>query len=372
MRGEDLLRNIGYISDDLIEEAMEDKNSTENSNTIYSITKVLSSEEKKRFIWTKWGSIAACATVLCISVVAIWAHSNKKLEEIPIKSESSQDIAISEETMPLENAQMQSNIAADENNNKIQENHAASDNMEAAVPETALKDEKLESVQDYDKAVPELAEESALDTKKQGAEDVEQDDTIIFPSFESTEYTIINDFPPKQPAPDATDNALIREEYCYKIPEKGTYFYYHKLKEAIAYYCGQEDNTQQADMPVCAFQVVIDIFGDQLVPVTEENADQQNVQEQQGTEQQKNADAKQSTENQQSAENGKNRLEYALLSQSNDGKKLLEQEYRRLAAAGYQVVLSADYKLTGLFTKEELDYFQASPEYGYTFRFENE
>ena len=33
MRGEDLLRDIGYINDDLIEEAMEDKNSTESNNT---------------------------------------------------------------------------------------------------------------------------------------------------------------------------------------------------------------------------------------------------------------------------------------------------------------------------------------------------
>ena len=169
MRGEDLLRDIEYINDDLIEEAMEDKNSTESNNTNYSITKVLSGGEKKRFIWRKWGSIAACATVLGISAAAIWVHSNKKLEEIPIKNESSQNIAISEETMTLENAQVQSNIAADESNNKIQENYAASDNMEAAVPEAAvseasietnIEDDKIESVQDYDKAVPEWQKES--------------------------------------------------------------------------------------------------------------------------------------------------------------------------------------------------------------------
>ena len=256
-----------------------------------------------------------------------------------------------------------------EENNKIQENYAASDNMEAAVPEAAvseasietnIEDDKIESVQDYDKAVPELAEESTLTTKKQGTEELEQDDMGNFPSFESSEYTIINDFPPKQPAPDTTDNALIREEYCYKVPEKGTYFYHHELKEAIAYYCGQEDGTQSADMPVCAFQVVVDIFGDQIIPMAEENTNQQNAQEQQ------------SISKQQTTESSKNRLEYAMLSQSDDGKKLLEQEYRRLAAAGYQVVLSTDYKLTGLFTKEELDHFQASSEYGYAFRFESE
>ena len=369
MRGEDLLRDFEYINDDLIEEAMEDKNSTESNNTNYSIAKALSGGEKKRFIWRKWGSIAACATVLGISAAAIWVHSNKKLEEIPIKNESSQNIAISEETMTLENAQVQSNIAADESNNKIQENYAASDNMEAAVPEAAvseasietnIEDDKIESVQDYDKAVPELAEESTLTTKKQGTEDLEQDDIGNFPSFESSEYTIINDFPPKQPAPDTTDNALIREEYCYKVPEKGTYFYHHELKEAIAYYCGQEDGTQSADMPVCAFQVVVDIFGDQIIPMAEENTNQQNAQEQQ------------SISKQQTTESSKNRLEYAMLSQSDDGKRLLEQEYRRLAAAGYQVVLSTDYRLTGLFTKEELDHFQVSSEYGYAFRFESE
>ena len=86
MRGEDLLRDIEYINDDLIEEAMEDKNSTESNNTNYSIAKALSGGEKKRFIWRKWGSIAACATVLGISAAAIWVHSNKKLEEIPIKN----------------------------------------------------------------------------------------------------------------------------------------------------------------------------------------------------------------------------------------------------------------------------------------------
>lgn len=94
--------------------------------------------------------------------------------------------------------------------------------------------------------------------------------------------------------------------------------------------------------------------------MAEENTNQQNAQEQQ------------SISKQQTTESSKNRLEYAMLSQSDDGKKLLEQEYRRLAAAGYQVVLSTDYKLTGLFTKEELDHFQVSSEYGYAFRFESE
>ena len=45
MRGEDLLRDIEYINDDLIEEAMEDKNSTESNNTNYSTTKALSGGE---------------------------------------------------------------------------------------------------------------------------------------------------------------------------------------------------------------------------------------------------------------------------------------------------------------------------------------
>ena len=44
----------------------------------------------------------------------------------------------------------------------------------------------------------------------------------------------------------------------------------------------------------------------------------------------------------------------------------------RLTELGYTVRLSEDFQLSGIFTKEELDTFQASPEYGYTFRFADE
>ena len=88
MRGEDLLRDIGYISDDLIEEAMEDCNAKEISGRI-----------NKGYKLRKWGSIAACAAVLGISATAIWIHSNKKLEEIPMQNESSFNTAVSEDTM---------------------------------------------------------------------------------------------------------------------------------------------------------------------------------------------------------------------------------------------------------------------------------
>ena len=57
---------------------------------------------------------------------------------------------------------------------------------------------------------------------------------------------------------------------------------------------------------------------------------------------------------------------------SDNGSEVIEQEYRRLAALGYAVRLSEDFQLTGTFTKVEIETFQASPEYGYTFRFASE
>ncbi len=65
-------------------------------------------------------------------------------------------------------------------------------------------------------------------------------------------------------------------------------------------------------------------------------------------------------------------VHYEHLSQTDAGNALIEQEYRRLLELGYSVSLSEDFLFMGIFTEEELDTFDARPEYGYAFRFEKE
>ncbi len=67
-----------------------------------------------------------------------------------------------------------------------------------------------------------------------------------------------------------------------------------------------------------------------------------------------------------------NDTQYEDLYHTEAGNALIEQEYQRLINLGYAVNLSEDFQLTGIFTKAEIDTFQAAPEFGYIFRFGNE
>lgn len=112
------------------------------------------------------------------------------------------------------------------------------------------------------------------------------------------------------------------------VPEKGTVLYYQRLQKAIEYYSAQEK-----DATDYAYAVVIELFGDIGTDTVSH---------------------------------------YVHLNQTDDGNELVEQEYRRLIELGYSVRLSEDFLLMGTFTKEEFDTFDACPEYGYVFRFEND
>lgn len=138
------------------------------------------------------------------------------------------------------------------------------------------------------------------------------------------DYTIISDYYGEKYA-----------EIDYKMPEKGEVIRFHYLNETIKYYTEQENTIETLDNSVYAYEVVIELFGD----VIADDA---------GT------------------------YYGVLASVGGEANTQIEQEYRRLVELGYAVKLSEDFRLTGLFTKVEMDTFQASPEYGYVFRFENE
>lgn len=111
------------------------------------------------------------------------------------------------------------------------------------------------------------------------------------------------------------------------VPEKGKAIYHQRLQKAIEFYSAQEKDTTDY-----VYTVVIELFGDM------------------------------------ETDTGSH---YGHLNQTDDGNEFIEQEYRRLLELGYSVRLSEDFLLMGTFTKEELDTFDACPEYGYVFRFEN-
>lgn len=134
---------------------------------------------------------------------------------------------------------------------------------------------------------------------------------------------IIEEFPPKYPYREPSE-ALTEEVASYVPPEKGTCSYSLKLTGALAYYDGEGDSTGSANV----YHVGIKLFSDRK-------------------------------------ENGN--VVYGEIELHEDSESLLAKEYERLSEQGYDVSLSEDYELEGLFTKSELETFEALPEYGYMF-----
>ena len=173
--------------------------------------------------------------------------------------------------------------------------------------------------------------DTAMDTAMQDGGDIkaaataDSDGEAAAQESAEAEYTIISDYYGEKNA-----------EIDYKMPEKGEVFRLYYLDETIKYYTEQENTIETLDNSVYAYEVVIELFGDILADDV-------------GT-------------------------YYGPLASGggDDAKEKIEQEYSRLVELGYAVKLSEDFQLTGVLTKVEMDTFQASPEYGYVFRFENE
>lgn len=265
----------------------------------------------------RWGMAAACVVVVGVSVTAFWSHRNIGVEHTEsagkdTASSSSMDTAAGDggiaQGMP-ENTRTGS-----DNTGGAQTGGMADD--EGAVSSGTSEDKEEAAVQG--------AAEYAESEKDSVAAVTDLEDECL--TKEAASYTVISSYYGEK------DGSI----YDYKVPEKGEFFCYHDLQETMEYYAEQEMAARDTDSPIYAYDVVIDLYGN--IEIDRSNG-----------------------------------MNYVDLSEHiSAGSEQIEQEYRRLSGLGYAVRLSEDFQLTGTFTKVELDTFQASPEYGYTFRFADE
>lgn len=308
MRGKDLLECMEQIDDALIEEALEPAAFPRRNNTII-----------------KWSMAAACVAVIGISAAAFWSHQNIKEEQMDGNGIVTQ--------MAMDNAAGSNNSADSSSDDDSLTAGAVTENQQTADSDIAAPADlcALPTAEvaagagsSSDRGNDAAARDSTADAAS-GAGNIEdtaeKKEEKVVTEQETTKfgYTIINDYYGEK------DGSV----YDYPIPGKGEFFCYRYLQETMEHY---------ADNPTYVYDVVICIYGDV-------------------------------------AKDANEAVRYDDLSMSDDsgaGSEMIEQEYQRLTELGYTVRLSEDFQLTGTFTKEELDTFQAFPEYGYTFRFANE
>ena len=309
MRGKDLLECMEYIDDAFVEEALEPPVFPRRTNNI-----------------VRWGMAAACLVVFGVSATAFWSHRNIEKEHIENASNNTASFQAMD-TVAGDGGTVQGtpeNIETGNNTTGGAQTGITSDN-EGAVgsnaatgkEENVMQDavEDTNSDRDNAAAVAELKEEFLTEAAAEAEEEMKQRACTVISSYYGEREDAI---------------------YCYALPEKGQFFCYHDLQETMEYYAEQELAARAADSPIYAYDVVITIYGD--IP----------------------------------KEGSKDTVYEDLAEHSSTGSEQIEQEYRRLSELGYAVRLSEDFQLTGTFTKVELDTFQASPEYGYTFRFADE
>lgn len=330
MRGKDLLECMEQIDDALVEEALEPAAFPRRG---FFVPWMRDSAARGKNRTAKWGMAAACVIVLGISATAFWSQQNMKDMRIghqDIDSGSSQmamDTAVSNDSGSADStaaADAQTDMTAGTQTGTVADGSAGGSEGSAAsggaedIGQSSAGHTAPNRQKDVEKA-------------KSKVESEENKDEIA--ELESLSYTVISDYYGEK------DDSV----YDYPVPEKGKFFCYHYLQETMKYYAALENASEitdssvnisaTADSPIYVYDVVIDMYGE-----TEENGEV---------------------------------IRYEL-GFSDRGTEEIEQEYRRLIDLGYAVRLSEDFQLTGTFTKVELDTFQASPEYGYTFRFASE
>lgn len=218
-------------------------------------------------------------------------------------------------------------------NSSTSNNSGANDmNFSSSVTtDTATKEENAQ--EDNMAATGEIIDQStstSLDTQV-AYDDMYKQNSIKEEVSKYESAFIIEDFPPKHPYREPSES--ITDVASYVPPKKGTYSYSQMLTEALKYYDSEEGNTGSAlaenlEKPYNVYHVVIKLFSDR-----EENGN----------------------------------VVYGELELNENSEALLTGEYERLSEQGYDVSLSEDYELEGLFTKSELETFDVLPEYGYIF-----
>lgn len=311
MRGKDLLECMEYIDDALIEEALE------------PAVEHISYEHftHKHKTAARWGMAAACVIVVGISTTALWSHQHVGEERFGSGTEEGKAIAM--DTGGTEDLVM-----------GAQADRTASENALTAGKDSALSAGGNEDDSDSRAAGAESRKTGNAESLSDGVSENENQQRDLLSDKEASEevseeasrknsYVIISDYYGEKD--DAVD--------CFAAPQRGTFFRYHYLDETVRSYTMQENTIEITDSPIYAYEVVIDVYGDDGTDAIDP---------------------------------------YRQLNGTGHGRELLEQEYRRLLGLGYAVSLSEEYVLTGVFTMTEMDTFQASPEYGYAFRFESE
>ena len=289
MNGRNLLDAMEYISDDLIEEAAEG----------------VQKKSRRKFRWQRWVAAAAGIVVLCVSAVTLneWIYMNSnKSSSSNTNNSSARDTSTSDTTsggMNFSSSSIDNETYLENAYEEIEQEEAAGEiNQSAPLTSADTESSSQSSIKN--------------ETSKQGN---------IF---------IIEDFPPKYPYREPSEDLLT--ESSYVSPRKGTCFYSQKLTEALAYYDSEQTDstvtTENAEKPYNVYHVVIKLFSDR-----EESGN----------------------------------VIYGEIELHENSELLLKEEYERLSEKGYDVSLSEDYELKGFFTKSELETFDALSEYGYIF-----
>lgn len=267
----------------------------------------------------KWGMMAACAAVIGISVTAFWFHQN--IKEVHIENQV-EGTAAADDSGSTDDAKDQTTAAGagdgmaggvdsgDSSAGSTDSGDSSADSTDSGSMDTFTQGTIEDSAAPVEQNAGAEAgrQEGAIESAKEGE----------LTEAKQCSYKIISDYYGEKDG----------SAYDDLVPEQGKSSCSQYLQETMNYYEDRENTDRTTDSPIYAYDVVVDLYGES---------------------------------------------EGAFIHRDSDnGSEVIEQEYRRLAALGYAVRLSEDFQLTGTFTKVEIETFQASPEYGYTFRFASE
>lgn len=271
-------------------------------------------QKNRKLVIVRWSMAAACIMVIGISATALWSHHNINKDHIknlsaPITSEPATDIPVNANTT---NGSSQLAGAVADESIHLADQASVTDGLEAANAEAEdLIDNPMQK-NDNTSGISDLNTESYTGMTEQK--------TV------SDYYTVISKY-------SAADDSLASKTSGDAVPLKGEFLCTDSLQEAMEHYKTQEESSNSQGGEHYAYAVVIKVFGDIQ---TEPDAT------------------------------------YDALELTDAGYELIEQEYRRLLEAGYNVRLSEDFRFTGTFTNEEIEGFEGLPEYGYLFGFDDE
>lgn len=260
-------------------------------------------------VMAKWGMMAACAAVIGISVTAFWFHQN--IKEVHIENQV-EGTAAADDSGSTDDAKDQTTAAGagDGMAGGVDSGDSSADSTDSGSMDTFTQGTIEDSAAPVEQNAGAEAgrQEGAIESAKEGE----------LTEAKQCSYKVISDYYGEKDG----------SAYDDLVPEQGKSSCSQYLQETMNYYEDRENTDRTTDSPIYAYDVVVDLYGES---------------------------------------------EGAFIHRDSDnGSEVIEQEYRRLAALGYAVRLSEDFQLTGTFTKVEIETFQASPEYGYTFRFASE